>query len=86
MAENKSYKDLVFDRSGYTGTARAEVEAYDRALIRELKRCGAKETRFSGRILGPFSFASVQQPGIPSLKSVATPRQFAALHQSGHCL
>ena len=44
MDENKQYKDLVFDRSGYTGAARAEVEAYDRALIRELKRCGAKES------------------------------------------
>ncbi len=40
----KEYKDHVFDRSGYAGDARTEVEAYDRALIRDLKRCGAKET------------------------------------------
>ena len=44
MAENEQYKDLVFDRSGYTGAARAEVEAYDRALIHDLKRCGPKES------------------------------------------
>ena len=44
MEKNEKYKDLVFDRSAYSGAARAEVEAYDRALIRELKRRGDTET------------------------------------------
>lgn len=44
MKQNDEYRELVLDRSAYADGIRAELEALDRALIRELKRHGVKET------------------------------------------
>lgn len=44
MEHHERYRELIFDRSAYGDGTRSEVEAHDRALVRELKRYGVKET------------------------------------------